>query len=35
MELILGDLQGTIKKAIENNVGINVYFRILEILAEK
>jgi hypothetical protein len=29
MELILGDLKGTIKKAIENNVGMNVYFRIL------
>jgi hypothetical protein len=29
MELILGDLMGTVKKAIENNVGPNVYFRVL------
>ncbi len=26
---------GTVKKAIENNVGANVYFRVLEILVEK
>ena len=35
MEMVLGDLMGTVKKAIENNVGSNVYFRVLEILVEK
>lgn len=29
MEMVLGDLMGTVKKAIENNVGSNVYFRVL------
>lgn len=33
--MVLGDLMGTVKKAIENNVGSNVYFRVLEILVEK
>lgn len=35
MEMVLGDLMGTVKKAIENNVGSNVYFRVLEILVER
>jgi hypothetical protein len=29
MEIVLGDLVGTVKKAIEGSVGMNVYFRIL------
>lgn len=29
MELVLGDVMGTVKKAIENNVGAMVYFRVL------
>ena len=33
--MVLGDLMGTVKKAIENNVGSNVYFRVMEILVEK
>ena len=28
-ELILGDLKGTVKKAIEANVGYTVYLRII------
>jgi hypothetical protein len=35
IEMVLGDLMGTVKKAIENNVGSNVYFRVMEILVEK
>lgn len=35
MELVLGDLMGTVKKAIENNVGMAVYFRVLEILTDR
>lgn len=35
MELVLGDVMGTVKKAIENNVGAMVYFRVLEILVEQ
>ena len=35
MELVLGDVMGTVKKAIENNVGPIVYFRVLEILIEQ
>jgi hypothetical protein len=35
MELILGDLSQTVRKAVEANVGITVYFRILEILTEQ
>ena len=35
MELVLGDVMGTVKKAIENSVGPIVYFRVLEILIEQ
>jgi hypothetical protein len=34
-ELILGDLTGTVKKAVEANVGSTVHFRIIEILSEQ
>lgn len=34
-EQILGDFAGTVKKAVEANVGQVVYFRILEILTEQ
>ena len=34
-EQLLGDFTGTVKKAVEANVGQVVYFRILEILTEK
>lgn len=34
-EQLLGDFPGTVKKAIEANVGQVVYFRILEILTEQ
>lgn len=34
-EQLLGDFTGTVKKAIEANVGQVVYFRILEILTEQ
>jgi len=32
-ELILGDFAGTVKKAVEANVGHLVHFRIIEILS--
>lgn len=34
-ERLLGDFTGTVKKAVEANVGQVVYFRILEILTEE
>ena len=34
-ELILGDFPGTVKKAVEANVGHLVYFRIIELLGEQ
>jgi transcription elongation factor GreA-like protein len=34
-EQLLGDFTGTVKKAIEANVGQVVYFRILEVLTEQ
>jgi hypothetical protein len=34
-ELILGDFTGTVGKAVENNVGHLVHFRIMEILCEQ
>ncbi len=35
METILGNLEGTVKKAIASGVSEKVYFRILEILIAK
>jgi hypothetical protein len=34
-EQILGDFTGTVKKAVDANVGLIVYLRILEILTEQ
>lgn len=35
MELILGDFMGLVKKAINEDAGLNVYNRIVEILREQ
>jgi hypothetical protein len=34
-EQILGDFTGTVKKAVDANVGLIVYLRILEILLDQ
>lgn len=34
-ERLLGDFAGTVKRAVEANVGQVVYFRILEVLTEE
>ncbi len=34
-EQILGDFTGTVKKAVDANVGLIVYLRILEILTDQ
>lgn len=35
MELILGDFMGLVKKAVNQDAGINVYNRVVEILREQ